>query len=527
MKKLLALLLALFMLTSLITACDSDYSYDDDDEDYEDYDEDDKDEDEDEEPEGIVFEDGKFVNYGDEELAYVLIYNPEMYDSSKKLVTGDFGLQVEPFINRDGELDAPQSEDTVHRYIIDNTFPISEADLDGNRAPVMLQPYYEGDTHNFYTFQPTSQNPLASRKMKTFTCEYAGEYCYIWVANDVYVSSDRCELLGEEFDENIYLPTVEMFGNSRFANTGSKVNILLTDLGQTGTLGVAAGADVAATGEYSAYQTQLYGINYDHTIINVNANYIIVPEYHEDYDYIMNLMLSTLGHEFQHQIAFSDAYSTLNGYCYPTWLNEAMSGYIEEQLYTGSQTDATSELSDSDLIRHGQSLYNFATNANPFDIGVYGSVYLFSEYLANLAGDDVFSNIHNYWRTSYSQTLCDSEAIANSVPSKVKKSIDKTIDYEGNIDFASKDDEWLSKLALDFYISQLEYDKDDDPEAFERLEASTLLYDEINQANIEGGGRVIVELSDGEFEVPSDADDGLIYIGLNEDFEVVTDYIYY
>ena len=109
----------------------------------------------------------------------------------------------------------------------------------------------------------------------------------------------------------------------------------------------------------------------------------------------------------------------------------------------------------------------------------------------------------------------------------MKKSIDKTIDYEGNIDFASKDDEWLSKLALDFYISQLEYDKDDDPEAFERLEASTLLYDEINQANIEGGGRVIVELSDGEFEVPSDADDGLIYIGLNEDFEVVTDYIYY
>ena len=56
----------------------------------------------------------------------------------------------------------------------------------------------------------------------------------------------------------------------------------------------------------------------------------------------------------------------------------------------------------------------------------------------------------------------------------------------------------------------------------ELVEAQTLLYDEINPADIEGGGRVIAALKDGEFKFPEDADEGLIYIGLNKNFEPVT-----
>ena len=54
----------------------------------------------------------------------------------------------------------------------------------------------------------------------------------------------------------------------------------------------------------------------------------------------------------------------------------------------------------------------------------------------------------------------------------------------------------------------------------------TLLYDEINPADIQGGGRVIAATMDGTFEIPDDADYGLIYIGLDADFKPVTGICY-
>lgn len=171
-------------------------------------------------------------------------------------------------------------------------------------------------------------------------------------------------------------------------------------------------------------------------------------------------------------------------------------------------------------------MYNFETSVtySNFDIGVYGSVYLFSEYLANLADGDVFLNIHNYWRESGSRKLDEAEAIVNSVPEKTYKKIDKSIDYDDKFDFNSEEEEWLSKLTLNFYLSLLNFDKND-PKAYKNVKSQTLLYDEVNPAEIEGGGRVIVALKDGKFEIPEDADEGFVYIGLNEDFEVITDYI--
>lgn len=62
---------------------------------------------------------------------------------------------------------------------------------------------------------------------------------------------------------------------------------------------------------------------------------------------------------------------------------------------------------------------------------------------------------------------------------------------------------------------------------FENVKRSSLLYDETEPADIEGGGRIIVALKLGEFEIPKDADEGLIYVGLNSEFEVVTKLYYY
>ena len=49
-----------------------------------------------------------------------------------------------------------------------------------------------------------------------------------------------------------------------------------------------------------------------------------------------------------------------------------------------------------------------------------------------------------------------------------------------------------------------------------------MLYCKEAPVEIEGGGRVIVAVENGSFTIPADAGEGLIYIGLDENFNVVT-----
>ena len=181
---------------------------------------------------------------------------------------------------------------------------------------------------------------------------------------------------------------------------------------------------------------------------------------------------------------------------------------------------------DSSLIRNGQSLYNFTTNtasAETWDIGVYGSVYLYSMYLEALAGEDVFANVHNYWRTSYNNTLCVTEALANAVPEDIYQAVDNSVRYPSAVlfdGFDSEKDIWVSKLTLQFYLDLLDVD-DSDPADFRNVDPSYLVYDQLEGATIEGGGRVILRVKNGAFKVPSLAGKGLIYVALDKDFNVL------
>lgn len=452
-----------------------------------------------------------------EEIAYVMIYNPEVYDElvryNELLNTGDISDYVEAVVHR-----ADGLEPEVPEYFpyavgdINGAIDVTGFDLEGGRAGAMIIPYEVGDTHDFYY-----GDNIQARKMATFECKYAGEYCNVWTLNDS-ITDAEAEDFGTEFDENIYEQTTEMFGLPRFADNGSKVNLMFYPMQSRGLMGFFWLGELFASDEVPPDQKESMGMNTDHNIVNLNS---LASDY-------TTMMYATLAHEFQHLICATNMFETAKYVNMRTWLNEAMSGYIEEYLYKGSQDAANGfeSLSESNRIRHGQSLYNFATTNtySEFDIGVYDSVYLFSEYLANLAGKDIFSNVHDYWRSSYSLSLDEAEAIVNSVDTKVYDKIDSLVDYEGLVEFDDEDDEWLSKLALDFYLSLVKADKND-PKAFKSLEAEALLYDEINPADIEGGGRVIAALSDGEFKFPEDADEGLVYVGFNKDFEVVTEIV--
>jgi len=449
----------------------------------------------------------------DDEICYVMIYNPKLYDEVKRqkaiLNTGDIEEYIEAVVSKGEGLETP--EDVIPRSVAENSdgIDLTEFDLGGNRGDVIIQPYKKGDKREFY------HGDQGQYTAQMFECVYAGKNCNIWTYNN-HINDRQAEDLGKEFDETIYQKTVDLFGESRFAKNGGKVNLLFYPM-QINLCGFFRHYDLYSSSEATAAQVQRYKMNTDHDILHINSKRVGSGD----------KVYSTMAHEFQHLICFTNYFHTYGkGINMKTWLNEAMSGYVEEYLYPGSINSQFKSFMSSDRIRHGQSLYNFDTTvtSNKLDIGVYGSVYLFSEFLASLGGKEVFTSIHSYWRNSYSQTLDEAEAIRQALSSSTCDEISNIIDYEGMVEFKNEGEEWLSKLTLKFYLSLIEQGAST-PEAYENVKAGALLYDEINPADIEGGGRVIAALKDGEFKFPEDADDGLVYVGFNKNFEIVTELV--
>ena len=175
----------------------------------------------------------------------------------------------------------------------------------------------------------------------------------------------------------------------------------------------------------------------------------------------------------------------------------------------------------SDFYRTGQSLYNFGTEGDDY-IGAYGAVYLFSQYLSQRAGDDVFSKVHEYWRMKGNPQLNEAAALAGAVPEDFYQEIDQSYDYPDQVSraFSGKEEEWMSKLTLAFYMESLS-GKLAKLEEYEDVLHSYCLYSEMDPQQIEGGGRMLVQTENGSFEVPENADSGLLYIGLDENFQAI------
>ena len=443
-----------------------------------------------------------------QQIKYVMIYNPRVYvDESNTGIrnTGDISAQVDVSMSRaDGLTEA--DKEPFDQFKPDEEF-MKGIDLSGGRAEGLGKTYRVGDRENFYC---ATENDVNQRTEKTFTCVYAGSHANIWVYETV--AQNAADKLGQTFDREIYDSCVDLFGEPRF---GEVVNVLLYSFrGNPNTVGFFHPYDLFSATECSAAEVKRYGVNTDINVININAMWLSQSE---------ETVISTLAHEFQHLLCFTGYFSAGNQ-C-DVWFNEAMSGYIEEVLYKGSKESDFACYHSSGLIRGGQSLYNFKTEvtATTLDIGVYGSVFLFSEYLKNLAGDDVFSNFHANWRKTYKE-MDTFTGIYRVMPKAVLKQVDALVEYPSSYRFSSEEQEWISKLTLSFYLST--FTKDSlAAENYKDIQMPYLVYDSIMSADIEGGGRVILAVKDGAFQIPEDADQGLVYVGLNENMEIVTNIV--
>jgi len=268
--------------------------------------------------------------------------------------------------------------------------------------------------------------------------------------------------------------------------------------------------------------------NMDHAIIHLNTKMM-----GDDRETLMGIA----AHEFQHLICQTDTFFVKDLQGIGLWLNEGMSCYASEALYPSFEMRCghCSEAYTSDLISHGHSLYQFyqPNEMNP-DIGSYAASFIFASYLAN-ADDGVFEKVHAYWRANGDGVPTDAEAVISAVPADFVSCVSDKYVYPESLHFASSAEESLSKLTLDCYIrffSDPESISDSFRAFFEYCSSEYgitrsdivpfLLYDEVNPASIEGGGRIIFATKNGTFTIPDDADPGLVYIGFDSEFRPVT-----
>lgn len=451
--------------------------------------------------------------------SFVMIYNPLIFDEYDSLTnyrtalsTGSFGSQIVTGLNRAGgiEEEIPTGREMISQSELLGDFNDEHISYESGRAGGTDPVYTVNATHSFYS------GCGLSRRQRDFTCVYAGSSCYIW-SEGTSISADDAARLGKIFDEKIYPMDVTYFGTPRFTENGGKVNILFYPLPSDGLCGFFHMYDIFSSQELlgiSQAEMDYYGLNTDHAIININSKLLAVDE---------EMVLSTLAHELQHQICATNKFVYLDTPYMRTWLNEAMSAYAEELNYPGIKVRAYEDLNYyvSDSYRTGQSLYNFSNDNDPY-LGDYGVVYLFGKYLDKFADSNVYHKVHEYWRNSYSANISEATALYASVPATFVSAINEKYSYPQSISsrFANKEEEWMSKMTLDFFIETVS------PELAELTPYADaihlyMLYAEINPVSIEGGGRVLVATENGSYTIPKDAGTGLIYVGFDKNFNVI------
>lgn len=454
---------------------------------------------------------------------YVMIYNPLVYSENYSegtvnpnyLYTGDFSSEV---VLPGSKADLGEENDYFGATMSPAQFlgMIQEAPelvRDGVKAG-MDPVHYEGESFEFYH----RDTDMVTRIKSEFECVYEGEYCYVWSLDGCVSKKDATEF-GESFDDDIFEQEIETFGTARFTENGGKVNIIFRPLpGNLG--GYFDPYDLFSKAEFGAYGPDAYACNSDHAIIFINSN-LIESNFDE--------AKVTIAHEFQHLICQTDIFFYSETPQMETWLNESMSAYAEELIFPGAGVDISGKnqwFCISDLYRNGQSLYNFYNDMD--DIGCYGAVYLFAKYFDFLALEDGPLNLHNYWRESYSADVTAAEAIYNITPDKNQDIINQSYVYPDTLsdEFDSEYDEWMSKVTLDFYIATADAEFCN-LEMYEKEMHLLYLYNSLDPAEIEGGGRIMVATKNGSFTIPEDSDTNLVYIGFDQDFNVVSGFVAY
>lgn len=233
------------------------------------------------------------------------------------------------------------------RSILKNTGAISTV--------TQISPVVDTTTKNIYVDTNVDLDTFAS---KSATLRAAGTYCYVWVVDDYYteaeasgakVSSTIARSFASKFDE-IYPIITNVFGEESnylinydtnktvgmksYSDTGTKVNIVIYDIGDDSTKPEANQSGVVGyfySKDYVFSSSEIKSSSSDEKIFNYSnkGKYFYVDSAYAVTDF--NTTISTLAHEFQHMINFNQKY-ILQNLAVDSAYNEMLSMLCEDMM---------------------------------------------------------------------------------------------------------------------------------------------------------------------------------------------------
>lgn len=227
-----------------------------------------------------------------------------------------------------------------------------------------------GDKETFNAWNPAN-GQYSSVKAEL---DYSGAHANVWVVNQL-ITPEQAQVLGNEFDSRIYASDTAYFGKPADKIGNGKVNIVCYDI----TSGSGDGSYVA--GYFNPIDLTLG------TAANPsNRSEIIYLDVHPLMDtdngtVDVSQAYSTLAHELQHLISFSQRVLVNNDYPLDPWIDEGLS-MAAEQLYLGRPlTDRTDYYNADpfDSVRNGLSLLDWSYYGD--SLANYSLSYLFFQYL--------------------------------------------------------------------------------------------------------------------------------------------------
>ncbi len=276
-------------------------------------------------------------------------------------------------------------------------------------------------------------NPITGvRYHQEFIYLASGSYCNILVEPDVdgnsKLTTQDAQKLAEEFDTNIQPFMVENFGDyytylGRYAQSkNTSMDILLYDI-QDGFNNSTVRTYVGGYTDLTDFLSlDLWGNGNERGILHIDIYPLMgltgTPNVEKAY--------STIVHEFQHQISYSDSLSDYftGKTSYPsneTWWNEAFS-MAAEHLYTGepltNRINSYNQSTNSVPLRNGLILdYDDYKENNNHTASNYSTSYLFGQYLRcqtkdlTGGGNQIYRTILEQLGTDYTAILAGLSAI--------------------------------------------------------------------------------------------------------------------
>ncbi len=365
------------------------------------------------------------------------------------------------------------------------------------------------DTHAFWVC--TDLNTYTYDR-RTFRLAAEGEHFCIWTLPDdtVSLTDEQIERMAQQFGTVIYPSDTERFGPFRDLGGDGKMHIVAYAMNSLSVCGFFDSYDLYSEEEIGIIDPDDADSYNCLPIININTRLAGNEQ----------TVLCTLAHEFQHLILRSAVLASPanadrlgSEKTVGLWLNEGFSMEAEELSYPGAVAEQgyIEAFERSDKVRFGMSYANF--DATSSDVGAYGQSFLFAEYLKALCGKTVFAAFLNGWRNETDpDALTEAHMFATLLTDAQKEAIMDAAQYTESIETRLGSDEAVlaSKLALTFRLAIL-LKQEQGIYSIGTQTPEPPVYDGTGR-KLEGGGALYLEIKDGSFSIPKDAEAGLVYV---------------